>query len=66
MAWHRDDTNLNSAELFPELELGILQVAEHYKQLPDAVESMDSYWFNRTITLLKARAEHQNNEAKKK
>lgn len=66
MAWHREDTNIDANQLFPEMEVGILQVAEHYKQLPDAVESMDSYWYNRTLTLMKARAEHQANEAKKK
>jgi hypothetical protein len=42
-----------------DMQLGILQVAEHFHVLPDQVEQMDEYWFNRTILYLRARAEAQ-------
>jgi hypothetical protein len=45
-----------------ELELNTLQVAEHYGVLPDAVEQMDVYWFNRTLLHLKAKAAAQKED----
>lgn len=49
------------SEPIADLEFDILQVAEHYHVLPDEVEQMDNYWFNRTLINLRAK-----NEANKK
>jgi hypothetical protein len=58
VAWHKG----HEVKVPPDLEMTILQVAEHYHVLPDQVEQMDVYWFNRTIINLKAKAEAKNEQ----
>jgi hypothetical protein len=42
----------------------IIRIAERFGQLPDAVEKMSMYWFNRTVDIMEAEAINRKEQEK--